>query len=118
VLFRRGPEIVAETYEYLRRVPETAAIRGWEHEVDATHLDERRRFFTVWLARALALDTSDELASYLFQAGKYHAGHGPRQIHTPPAYVEGSVGLVLAAFARCMAEADLPAAVIAGAMAA
>ncbi len=118
VLFRRGPELVAQTYDYLRQVPETAAILGWEREVDEAHLEERRRFFTVWLARTLGLDSSDEFALYLFQAGKAHAGHGPRHIHVPPTYVTGSIGLVLAGFARCMAEAQLPAEVIAGAMAA
>jgi len=117
-LFRRGPELVAQTYEYLRRVPETAAILGWEKGFDEVHLEERRRFFTVWLARTLGLDTSDEFARYLFRAGKYHAGHGPRRIHTPPDYVTASIGLVLAAFARYMAEAQLPGEVLAGAMAA
>jgi molybdopterin converting factor small subunit len=118
VLFRRGPDLVVETYEYLRQVPETAAILGWETRVDEAHLEERRRFFTIWLARTLGLDTSEEFAHYLFRAGKYHAGHGPRRIHIPPEYVTGSVGLVLAAFAREMAEASLPADVIAGALAA
>jgi len=118
VLFRRGPELVVETYDYLRRVPETAAILGWEKDVDEAHLEERRRFFTVWLARILGLDSSDEFAHYLFRAGKYHAGHGPRRIHTPSEYVTGSVGLVQAAFARYMAEAGLPAGVVAAAMAA
>ncbi|MER3544865.1 MAG: hypothetical protein C4311_09785 [Chloroflexota bacterium] len=118
VLFRRGPELVVGTYDYLRRVPETAAILGWEQGIDAAHLEERRRFFTLWLARTLGLDTSDEFARYLFRAGKYHAGHGPRRIHTPPEYVVTSLGLVQAAFARYMAEAQLPAEVIAGAMAA
>jgi molybdopterin converting factor small subunit len=117
-LFRRGPELVVETYEYLRRVPETAAILGWEKGVDEAHLEERRRFFMVWLARTLGLDGSDEFADYLFRAGKLHAGHGPRRIHTPPQYVTGSVGLILAAFARYMAEAGLPVGVVAAAMAA
>ena len=118
VLFRRGPELVVETYDYLRTVPETAAILGWEKGVDEAHLEERRRFFTVWLARTLGLDSSDDFAHYLFRAGKLHAGHGPRRIHTPPEYVTGSVGLVLAAFARYMSEAALPADVVASAMAA
>jgi molybdopterin converting factor small subunit len=117
VLFRRGPELVVQTYEYLRSVPETAAILGWEQEVDPEHLEERRRFFTVWLARTLGLDTSNEFALYLFRAGKFHAGHGPRRIHVPSAYVTGSMGLVLAAFARYMSEAHLPPDVIAAAMA-
>lgn len=117
ILFRRGPELVVQTYDYLRHVPETAAILGWDHEVNEAHLEERRRFFTVWLTRILGLDTSDEFALYLFQAGKYHAGHGPRRIHTPPEYVTGSTGLVLAAFARYMSEAGLPAEVLAEAMA-
>jgi len=117
VLFRRGTELVVNTYDYLRSVPETAAILGWEDHVDEAHLEERRRFFTVWLGRALGMDTSDEFALYLFYAGKVHAGHGPRRIHTPPAYVTASIGLVLASFARFMSEAHLPAEVIAEAMA-
>lgn len=117
-LFRAGPDIVAQTYDYLRQVPETAAILGWEQRVDPAHLEERRRFFTLWLARTLGLDSSDEFALYLFWAGKAHAGHGPRHIHTPTEYVTGSIGLVLAAFARTLAEAGLTADVIAAAMAA
>lgn len=117
VLFRRGPELVVNTYEYLRRFPETAAVLGWETEVDEAHLEERRRFFTIWLARTLGMDTSDEFGDYLFYAGKAHAGHGPRRIHTPPKYVRASIGLVLAAFARFMAEANLPGEVIGPAMA-
>lgn len=117
-LFRRGPELVAGTYDYLRSVPETAAILGWETRVDPAHLEERRRFFTLWLARTLGLDTSDEFAWYLFRAGQAHAGHGPRHIHTPPEYVIGSVGLVLAAFANAMAEARLSGEALGAAMAA
>lgn len=115
-IFRRGPQIVEQTYDYLRHVPETAAVLGWEQGPDPAHLEERRRFFTLWLARTLGLDTSDEFAAYLFWAGKAHAGHGPRHIHTPAEYVIGSLGLVLAAFARVMAEAGLAADVVAGAM--
>jgi len=115
-LFRRGTELVADTYNYLSSVPETAAILGWENGIDEAHLEERRRFFTVWLARTLGMDTSAEFAYYLFGAGKIHAGHGPRRIHVPPAYVTASVGLVQATFARFMQEAALPADVIAGAM--
>ena len=115
-LFRRGTELVANTYDYLSSVPETAAILGWESGIDEAHLEERRRFFTVWLARTLGMDTSDEFAYYLFRAGKIHAGHGPRRTHVPPAYVTASVGLVQATFARFMREAQLPADVIAGAM--
>lgn len=118
VLFRRGPELVVQTYDYLRHVPETAAVLGWEQRVDDTHLEERRRFFTVWLARTLGLDTSDEFAFYLFRAGGAHAGHGPRRIHTPSEYVIGSFGLVLAGFARFMAEAELPGETTAHALAA
>ncbi len=118
ILFRRGPELVVNTYDYLRSVPETAAILGWEENVDEAHLEERRRFFTVWLARTLGMDTSDEFAYYLFRAGKYHAGHGPRHIHTPPQYIIASMGLVQAAFARFMAEAGMEAQALADAMAA
>ncbi len=115
-LLRRAHELVVGTYDYLRTVPETAAILGWEDGVDEAHLEERRRFFAVWLTRTLGMDTGDEFAAYLYRAGKFHAGHGPRQIHTPPAYVTASIGLVLASFARFMAEANLEADVVAGAM--
>ena len=118
VLLQRGHEFVVQTYDYLRQVPETAAILGWEKGVDEQHLEERRRFFTVWLARTLGLDTSDEFAFYLFRAGQYHAGHGPRKIHTPSEYVTGSIGLTLSAFGRYLSEAKLPAEVIAGALSA
>ncbi|MDW8326067.1 MAG: protoglobin domain-containing protein [Anaerolineales bacterium] len=118
VLFPRGHELVVATYEYLRTVPETAAVLGWEHGVDEAHLAERRRFFTLWLARTLGLDTSAEFADYLFRAGQYHAGHGPRRIHTPPQYVTGSIGLVQAAFARYLAEAGVPAPTLAAGLAA
>jgi molybdopterin converting factor small subunit len=115
-LLERGRELVVDTYDYLRSVPETAAILKWETSVDQDHLEERRRFFTIWLTRTLAVDTSEEFAAYLFRAGKLHAGQGPRQIHTPPAFVTTSIGLVLASFARYMAEAKLPGEVIATAM--
>lgn len=118
VLLRRASDIVVQTYDYLRHIPETAAILGWEHRIDEAHLEERRRFFTIWLSRTLGLDTSEEFARYLFRAGKYHAGHGPRRIYTPPDYVIGSIGLILASFASAMGEARLPANVIAEAMAA
>jgi molybdopterin converting factor small subunit len=117
-LLRHAHPIVVEAYNHLAQVPETAAILGWEHRVDDAHLAERRRFFTLWVARAIGLDTSDEFAHYLFHAGKAHAGHGPRQIHTPPAYVTASVGLVQAAFAGAMEQEGLRADVIAAAMAA
>lgn len=117
VLLRRSTELVVETYTYLQSFPETAAILGWEQKADPEHLEERRRFFTVWLARSLGLDTSIEFANYLFKAGQYHAGHGPRKVHTPTAYVNTSIGLVLASFARYMNEANLPTPVAAPAMA-
>jgi molybdopterin converting factor small subunit len=113
---RHSTEIVVQTYDYLRSVPETAAILGWETGVDEAHLEERRRFFTIWLSRTLGLDTSEEFAHYLFRAGQYHAGHGPRKIHIQPAYVAVSNGLILDAFSRIMAEAGLPAEVIAKAL--
>jgi molybdopterin converting factor small subunit len=113
---RHSTEIVVQTYEYLRSVPETAAILGWETGIEEAHLEERRRFFTIWLSRTLGLDTSEEFAHYLFRAGQYHAGHGPRKIHTPPAYVTVSKGLILDAFSRIIADAGLPGEVIAKAM--
>ncbi|MFN8497907.1 MAG: protoglobin domain-containing protein [Anaerolineae bacterium] len=115
-LLARAHELVVGTYDYLLNVPETAEILGWEHGADQAHLEERRRFFTIWVARTIGMDTSDEFAMYLFRAGKFHAGHGPRHIHTPPGYVTASIGLVLASFARYMREAELGANVIAEAM--
>lgn len=117
-LLRHAHAMVVDTYNHLAHVPETAAILGWEHGVDDAHLEERRRFFTIWLARTLGLDTGDEFALYLFNAGKAHAGRGPRKVHTPPDYVTGSIGLMQAAFAGAMAQEGLPANVIAPAMAA
>ena len=115
-LFRRGTELVVNVYDYLSSVPETAAILGWEESVDEAHLEERRRFFTIWLARTLGMDTSAELADYLFRAGIIHAGHGPRGIHVPHAYVRVSIGLVLSMFADYMREAGLDGQVVARAM--
>ncbi|MFN8522259.1 MAG: protoglobin domain-containing protein [Chloroflexota bacterium] len=116
-LLRRAPELAEQTYRYLSSVPETAAILGWETEVDESHLAERRRFFTLWLARTLGLDTSDELARVLFRAGTFHAGQGPRETHVPPEYVAGAMGLVQGALANYMARDRLPGEVIASAMA-
>jgi molybdopterin converting factor small subunit len=104
VLFRRGHELVVGTYDYLLSRPETAAILGWERTADEKHLAERRRFFTIWLARLLGLDMSGDLAKYLFRAGKLHAGHGPRHTHVPPVYVTASISLVNATFARFLSE--------------
>lgn len=116
-LMDRATAMVAGTYDHLLSVPETAAVLGWESGADEEHLAERRRFFAVWLARVLGMDTSDEFAAYLFRAGKYHAAHGPRRIHVPPAYVTASIGLMGAAFARCLGEAGLPGEVVAPALA-
>jgi len=117
-LLKHAHQLVVDVYDHLAHVPETAAILGWEHHIDERHLEERRRFFTLWLTRTIGLDTSDEFAGYLFYAGKAHAGHGARRIHTPPEYVTASVGLVQAAFANTLAREDLPADVIGNAMAA
>lgn len=103
-LFRRGCELVVNNYDYLLKNHETAAILGWDHGVDPEHLSERRRFFTVWLARTLGLDMSHEFAFYLFDAGRKHAGHGPRQIHVPEVYVTGAISLVNNTFARFLSE--------------
>ncbi len=107
-LFRRGHELVVGNYDYLLQNHETAAILGWEQGADEVHLAERRRFFTVWLARTLGMDLSDEFARYLFRAGQIHAAHGPRQIHVPELYVTGAISLVNATFARFLAE-EMPA---------
>lgn len=103
-LFKRGHELVVGTYDALLANPETAAILGWEGGADPGHLSERRRFFTVWLARLLGMDMSADLAHYLFRAGKLHAAHGPRHTHVPPIYVTGSISLVNATFARFLFE--------------
>lgn len=103
-LFKRGHELVVGTYDALLAHHETAAILGWEGGADAEHLSERRRFFTLWLARLLGMDMSADLAAYLFRAGKLHAAHGPRQTHVPPVYVTGSISLVNATFARFLYE--------------
>lgn len=115
-LLKSAHEMVVETYDYLAHVPETAAVLGWESAVDPVHLEERRRFFTLWLSRTLALDTSDEFALALFRAGKFHAADGPRRIHTPEAYVSGSIGLMLSAFSERLTRAQLPGAVTGPAM--
>ncbi len=103
-LFRRGYELVVANYDYLLQNHETAAILGWEHGADPEHLAERRRFFTVWLARTLGLDQSKDFARYLFRAGQMHAAHGPRQVHVPQVYVTGAISLVNSAFANFLSE--------------
>lgn len=116
-LFRRGPELVVGNYDYLTQHPETAEILGWEREVNEAHLAERRRFFTVWLARTLGMDLSEDFARYLFRAGQIHAAHGPRQIHVPEIFVTGAISLVNATFARFLAEEMPGAAVVPAALA-
>lgn len=104
VLFKRGHELVVGTYDTLLANPDTAAILGWEGGADAAHLSERRRFFSLWLARLIGMDFSDDMAHYLFRAGKLHAAHGPRHTHVPPIYVTGSISLVNASFARFLTQ--------------
>ena len=103
-LFRRGHELVVGNYDYLLQNHETAAILGWDQGADPAHLSERRRFFTVWLARTLGMDYSEDFARYLFRAGQLHAAHGPRQTHVPDVYVTGAISLVNATFARFLQE--------------
>ena len=98
-LLRHGSEFVAGAYDYLLHFKETAAILGWERGADPAHLAERRRFFSVWYGRVIGLDLSDDLARYLFKAGKYHAAQGPRHIHVPEMYVTGAISLAQASFA-------------------
>lgn len=107
-LLKRAHEMVVANYDHLLADHETAAILGWEEGADPSHLAERRRFFTIWIARTLGMDLSDDFARYLFRAGQYHAAHGPRQIHVPEIYVTGAVSLVNAGFARILSE-DMPA---------
>lgn len=117
VLFQRGYELVVATYDHLRNVPDTAEILGWEHGVDEAHLAERRRFLTIWLARTISMDFGTDFAGYLYHAGRVHAAHGPRRIHTPPMWVTGSMGLVLGAFAGFIKDAHPDTAVSAPALA-
>lgn len=117
ILLRRAPQLVVDTYDYLLHFEETAAILGWELGADPEHLEERRRFFTLWLARTIGLDMGHDFAQYLFWAGKKHAGHGPRQTHVDPMYVLGSTSLVHAAFADFIAAEIADAPVVARALA-
>lgn len=117
VLFQHGYELVVAAYDHLQRTPETAAILGWEHGFDQEHLAERRRFFTIWLARTLSIDLGGDWALYLHRAGQVHAAHGPRHVHVPPMWVTGSVGLVLSAFAGFIQEAFTDARTVALALA-
>ncbi|MDQ1301311.1 MAG: hypothetical protein QG637_1232, partial [Chloroflexota bacterium] len=103
ILMRHGTEFVASAYDYLLHFPETAALLGWEQGADPAHLAERRRFFTIWLGRVIGLDLSDDLARYLFMAGKYHAAHGPRRVHIPEIYITGAISLAQASFAGYLA---------------
>ncbi len=115
-LLRHGSEFVAGAYDYLLRFKETAAILGWEGGADFAHLAERRRFFSIWYARVIGMDLSDDLARYLFKAGKYHAAHGPRQIHVPEIYVTGAISLAQANFARYISSEITDAALVARAL--
>ena len=94
--------MVVDTYAYLSQVPETAAVLGWEAGIDEEHLQERRRFFAIWLARTIGMDFGASFGAYLFRAGQYHAAHGPRAVHVPETYVAGSIGMVQAGFAAAI----------------
>lgn len=99
-LLRDAADFVVGAYDYLASFDETASILGWEQEMDAEHLEERRQFFATWMARAIGVDLSDEFATYLFDAGILHAAHGPRAIHTPPQWVMGAIAMVQAHIAE------------------
>lgn len=116
VLLQRGYELVVNTYEHLQRTPETAEVLGWQDGADTAHLAERRRFFTIWLARTISLDLGTDFGTYLFRAGQVHGGHGPRRIETPAMWVTGSVGLVLGAFAEFIQSAHRDVDVVAPAL--
>ncbi|MBI5670297.1 MAG: hypothetical protein HZC41_20065 [Chloroflexi bacterium] len=116
VLFQRGYELVVNTYEHLQRTPETAEVLGWQTGAESAHLAERRRFFTIWLARTISLDLGADFAQYLFRAGQIHGGHGPRHIETPAMWVTGSIGLVLGAFAGFIQSAHDDVRVVAPAL--
>ncbi|MEZ4629787.1 MAG: protoglobin domain-containing protein [Deinococcales bacterium] len=103
ILLKHAHELVVAVYDYLLSHQETAALLGWEKGQSSNQLAERRRFFSLWLARMLGLDLSDDFAHFLFKVGKVHAGHGPRHIHIPEAYVQGAVAMVQAGFAKTLA---------------
>ncbi len=98
ILLRNAADFVVAAYDHLRNFPETASILGWEQEVDEKHLEERRRFFAVWIARTIGLDLSPDFARYLYHAGRLHAGHGPRQIDVDDMFITGTMSLILDAF--------------------
>ncbi|GAB4327496.1 MAG: hypothetical protein Kow00117_14370 [Phototrophicales bacterium] len=104
-LFQRGYELVVATYDHLQHFPETAEILGWQKGADEAHLAERRRFFTVWLARTLSMDFGTQFGDYLFYVGKVHAAHGKRQIEIPSMWITGSVGLIVSTFAQFIRDA-------------
>ncbi len=106
-LLRHAADFVVDAYNYLSQFPETAAILGWEEHVDEAHLAERRRFFSVWIARTIGLDLSRDFARYMFRAGKIHAGHGPRQIEVDDMFVTGTMAIILDVFGGWMREAGL-----------
>jgi len=108
VLLKHSQQFVIDNYQYLADFPETAAILGWESGVDEKHLEERRRFFAIWVARLLGQDFSHDLADYLFLAGQYHAGHGPRKTHVPSLYVNGAVSHTLSYFGHVLYR-EIPA---------
>ncbi len=108
-LLKRAHELVVSNYDHLLSDEGAAAVLGWEEGPDPAHLAERRQFFTVWIARTLGMDLSDDFARYLFRAGRMHAAHGPREVHVPELYVTGAISLVHAAFARFLAE-EMPGA--------
>jgi molybdopterin converting factor small subunit len=98
-LLRDAADFVVGAYDYLASFDETASVLSWEKKMNEEHLQERRQFFATWMARAIGVDLSDEFAEYLFMAGKYHAAHGPRQIHTPEQWEMVAVAIVQAHFA-------------------
>ncbi|NOX60610.1 MAG: hypothetical protein GXP42_01475 [Chloroflexi bacterium] len=116
VLLENAAPFVVAAYDYLAQFDETAAVLGWEQEMDEEHLRERRQFFSTWMARTIGVDFSDEFAEYLFHAGRLHAGHGPRQIHTPDLWVMGAMGLVQAYFAERIIQAGFDPELTAGAI--
>ena len=107
IMLRNAADFVVAAYDHLRHFPETASILGWEQEVDESHLEERRRFFAVWIARTIGIDLSHDFARYLYHAGRLHAGHGPRQIDVDDMFVTGTMSLILDAFGSWYREAGL-----------
>lgn len=97
-LLAHAADWVAAAYDHLSRFAPTAKALGWEGRIPEDELYLRRTFFSGWIGRTIGVDTSDEFARYLFQAGRVHAGYGPERRFVPPEWVSLSLTLILRMF--------------------